>query len=175
MKRAFTLFELLIAMILVSLLYYFAISSFEKKSFNLNSGVSLKNLKYSLLHNYDFEDSISIQCIEDDLSCFLFIDGALQKKTKLDSLFKDKPTIYNYSPSLETIEFKDLELEELESYHIVFKYRCIKSGKCSEYIVQTSKKVFLFNDIYTYPKELNSINDLDEYFEKLKREVKDAF
>jgi len=174
MKRSFTLFELIIAMILISLLYYFAINSFENKNFKTSSSVSLYNLKNTLLNNYSFEKSIEIQCIDDDLSCFLFIDGKLQK-TKINSLFNTKPIVYTYTPSLEKVNFKTLELEEMEDYDIVFKYKCQNTMQCDEYIVEANNKIFLFNDIYKYPKELKSTNDVDEYFEKLQREVKDAF
>ena len=174
MKKAFTLFELLIAMILISLLYYFAINSFQNKSFKINDSISLKNLKINLLKNYDFEDNIKIQCIEDDLSCFIFLDGILQKE-KLTTIFKNIPTIYKYSDKLETIEFQPLELEELESYNIIFKYSCKKNHQCDEYIVETNKAVFIFDDLYNSAKELNSTNEINEYFDKLKREVKDAF
>jgi hypothetical protein len=173
LKKAFTLFELIIAVILVSLLYYFAIDSFSQKNFKEKKNITLTNLKQTLLQ-YDFNDNITIQCIEDDFSCFVFIDDILQKE-KINPLFKEVPTIYNYAKDLTRVDFNELELEQLDTYNIVFKYSCKKDKKCSEYIVELPNKVYIFNDIYTKPTTINYISDINDYFDNKIQEVKDAF
>ena len=173
MKKAFTLFEIIIAIILISLLYYFAIDSFDKKQLLVQDKITLFNLKSTLL-KYEFDNDIEVKCIDDRFDCFLFIDGAIQQK-KLPSFFDKKPIIYKYQKDLEQIEYLTLELEALEKYDIIFDYKCIKSGKCTESIVETEEKVYIFNDLYNKPDIIDTISDINQYFTKKEEEVKDAF
>ena len=120
----------------------------------------------------DFDNNIEIKCTE-DLECFVFIDGSIQDK-KLTSLFKNIPTVYKYSTDLETIEFLPLELENMERYNIVFEYSCNSYGRCSEFIVEDGDDVYIFNDIKQKTIKYKYINDIDQYFNKRIKEVKDA-
>jgi len=172
-KKAFTLFEIMITMILISLLYYFAINSFTNKTVKKTDTITLTNLKEMLL-KYTFNNKIEIKCIEDDYSCFVFIDNVLQNE-KIAPLFKEKPIIYEYNQELTRIEYKDLELEQLDRYNVIFEYSCGVDKKCSNAIVETPEKVYIYDDLYAKPKIIEFISDIDDYFDNLKREVKDAF
>jgi hypothetical protein len=163
----------MITIILISIIYTFAINNLTVNSKIQKTKITLDNLKKNLL-KIDFEEKVEIKCIDDKFSCFLFIDGDIQKE-KIKPLFKEKPTIYEYSKELEKIEFQDLDLEELERYNIVFEYSCTKEKRCSELIVETSTNTYIFNDIYKKPQVIQYITNLDEYFENKIREVKDAF
>jgi hypothetical protein len=172
-KKAFTLFEIMIVIILISTIYIFAINSFTKNNDLQKDEVTLLNLKKTLL-SQEFEEKITIKCIENDFSCFVFIDGTLQEDV-LKPIFKEQPIVYDYTPELEKLEFIDLELEQLQRYSIVFEYSCKKDQRCSEMIVETETKTYIFNDMYKKPEVIEYINDIDEYFDAKIREVKDAF
>jgi prepilin-type N-terminal cleavage/methylation domain-containing protein len=173
LKKAFTLFEIMITIILISILYIFAINNFSKGlSFGQNN-INFENLKTKLI-SYEFDDKITIKCIEDDFSCFVFVDDQIQD-SKIKPFFKDIPTIYNYSKDLERIELLDLELEQLQNYNVVFEYSCTKEQRCDEMIVEMPNKIYIFNDIHKGPIVVQNLSDVDEYFESKIREVKDAF
>ena len=174
-NKAFTLFEIIIVIILVSIIYTFAINSFSKNKPKHPDGITLSNLKEKLLE-FEFDEDITIQCLADDFSCFVFLDDDLEpQEEKIKDLFKNKPTIYSYSKELERLEFLDLELEQLQRYEIIFKYNCKKNKKCSELIVETDNLVYIFNDIKNKPKTIKYISDIDSFFDNKIQEVKDAF
>lgn len=173
-RGAFTLFEIMIVIIITIVLYSFAINSFTKKSNSLDSKVTLLNLKKILL-KYDFDNIITIQCRSEDLNCMVFVDGTLQKDIKISNLFNDIPTIYKYNKELDKIEYPDLNLEDMGSYQIVFKYSCRADRKCDEFIVEDTNKIYIFNDINMKPIVYNYISDVDDYFDSKIEEVKDAF
>lgn len=173
-RDGFTLFEIMIVIIITIVLYSFTINSFKKKSNRLDNKVTLLNLKEKLL-KYDFDKIITIQCNSEDLSCMLFIDGVIQKDVKISNLFDDIPTIYKYNRDLEKIEYPDLNLEDMQSYQIIFKYSCRADRKCDEFIVEDRNKVYLFNDIYMKPIIYKYISDIDDSFDSKIEEVKDAF
>ncbi len=171
-QKAFTLFEIIIVIILISVIYTFTINSFTNGQKRLNNNITLLNLKKYLL-SLEFENNVRIECIEDDLSCFVFVDNILQKETIKD-LFIEIPNIYNYHRDMDKMYFKDLDLEQLQSYNIVFKYACKKNGKCDELIVEDTNIVYLFNNINKAPDTVNYLSDVGDYFYDKIQEVKDA-
>jgi len=164
----------MIVIIITIVLYSFGINSFKKKENILDDRITLLNLKERLL-KYDFENIITVQCNNEDLSCMVFVDGILEEESKITNLFDDIPTIYKYNKELEKIEYPDLNLEDMQTYQIVFKYSCKKDRKCDEFIVEDTNKVYIFNDINIRPITYNYISDVDEYFDSKIEEVKDAF
>lgn len=171
-KKSFTLFEVLIAIFLISLLYIFAINSFQK-TVTKQDEITLKNVKQFLLKQ-EFKNDVVLKCTQEDIGCFLFIDGELHNET-IPLYFSSAPTVYEYSSKLDRIEFIDLELVQLQRYEIVFEYSCNKQQKCREMIVETEQNVLIFNNFYKEPKVIEYISDIDSYFENKVQEVKDAF
>lgn len=177
-KKAFTLIEIVVSIVLVSILYMFAMNSFPKKNQKRDDkSISLETLKEDLL-KFDFKRSITLKCIEDDLSCFVFLDGSKEPlEKKIPPFLSAKPTVYKYNRAREKVEFPDLELGDIDYYHIVFEYHCKKNAICDEYIVQNSEneKVYIFSNLQKKPVQLKYLNDVDQYFEDKIQEVKDAF
>jgi prepilin-type N-terminal cleavage/methylation domain-containing protein len=173
LKKGFTLVEIIIVIILISILYLFAINKFDNISTIKSTKVSLNNLKETLL-SYNFDSKIEIKCINDDLSCMMFIDDQIQD-IKIESLFESMPSVYTYNKNPDRIEFLDLDLEQLQRYTIIFEYSCTSDQRCSEIIVETNEKTYIFNNMNRYPVSVEYFNDINDYFEKKITEVKDAF
>ena len=172
-SKGFTLLEIIISIILVSILYLFAINNFSVNTGKGKDSINLNTLKSELL-SYNYEKSIAIKCIEKDYSCFLFIDNKLQDN-KIKGLFKEEPIVYKYNSKLEEKTFNTLELEKLENYNIVFEYSCNKEKKCTEEIVFVNDRGFIFNDINIKPIIVDNISEIENYFQDKIQEVKDAF
>ncbi len=172
-KKAFTLIELIIVIVLVSIIYYMTLSNFSMKQKNMDA-TTLTNLKQTLL-KLNFEDKVSLKCINDEkIDCLVFIDGKKQDE-KITELFKSCPDVYKYSKQQEKIEFNDLELEQLERFEICFEFEVYKDGHSSQLIVDTHDGVFIYDNISKEPKKIKYINDIDLYFDEKIDEVKDAF
>ncbi len=170
--KGFTLFEIIISLILISILYLFAINKFNLTSKDINK-LNLSNLKEELI-SYGYDSSISIKCIKKDYSCFVFIDGELQEN-KITGLFFKEPIVYKYNERLEQIEYEPLELEKLEREDIIFEYSCNEEKKCTELIAFVGDNGYIFNDIYLKPIKVRSIGEVEDYFLDKIEEVKDAF
>lgn len=175
MKRynSFTLFEIVLSIIIISLLYAFALNSFEFGKSEPKKSFDMLNLKKELL-NIEYEKTIHIVCTENDLGCFIFRDGELLEQ-KIQKFFTSIPEVYLYNEDFTLKEYPLLELENLESYNVVFEYSCNKQQKCSESIVFAENKWYILNDIYTKPQILNERSDVENYFQERREEVKNAF
>ena len=169
-KKGFTLFELIIVIILFSITI-----GFISINTNLLTATDKQNtfltIKQILL-NYAYEKSISLKCTLDE-DCFLFIDDELDEK-KISFEISDDIEVYEYNDRYEEIQFKDVEPKELESYNVVFELTLNKDKKHKDMIVRNDNKIYVFNNIYKTPLVFDSLSDVSDYFDKLKEEVKDS-
>ncbi len=174
-KKAFTLIELIIVIVLISTTYFLV---FSNDSFSVKKDekiLDLFNLKEYLLNNFEFEKELSFLCIEDDYSCYIKKDGILDKNFKVTNFFKTEPDIYQYNSDEEKVEFEKLRVDNV-NHNVIFELKINSDYKTNEFIADTlDSGVFVFNSIFTQPKKYKSLNDSFESFELNQKEVKDAF
>ncbi|HIP12333.1 MAG TPA: hypothetical protein EYG97_03750 [Arcobacter sp.] len=161
----------MIVIILISIVYYFTINTFNIKTQVKN--VNLYNLKEKLL-NYGFNNSISLQCINDGKLCHILVDGEVIEDT-IVNLFDEKPTVYTYDKKLDIIDYPSLELNKFDIFDVCFVYSINKYQKSNDMIVEVGEKVYIFNSIYNKPTNIEYISDISIYFDDKIQEVKDAF
>lgn len=169
--KGFTLFEILIALLLIGVLYFFSISSLKSAN-PQNKKITFYNLKETLLA-YPFEKNIVIKCIKQDQSCLVFLDDVLQENI-LEPFLQEIPKVYEYSKNLKQIEFLEFQTEELDRYEIIFELHCKRNGICDEFIIELENKVLLYSNLEEVIS-LESIGEIDSYFQKKINEVRDAF
>lgn len=169
-KKAFTLFEILIVIIIFSIVLGFALTSFNFSTTNQNN-TTLNNLKQTLIQK-EFSSNISIKCSNSVEYCFLYIDDTLQEDT-IKLLNSTQLETYEYDNTNTQITFKDIEPKELESYNVNFEITIDKDLKHKDMIIFDQNKYYIFNNIKMKPVILESLSDIDDYFYDLKKEVKD--
>ena len=174
-KKAFTLIELIIVIVLISTTYFLV---FSNNSFSLKKSekiLDLFNLKEYLLNNFEFEKELSFLCIEDDFSCYIKKDGILDKDFKVTNFFKTKPDIYEYNSDERKVEFEELRVDNA-NHDVIFELKINSDYKTNEFMADTlNSEIFVFNSIFTKPKIYKSLNESFEVFNINKTKVKDAF
>lgn len=173
-KKAFTLIELIIVILIISVSYALI---FSNNSFNLKvdeKKLNLFNLKDYLIENFSFEKEVSFLCIEEDFRCFIKIDGKLHKDFEVKNFFKEKPEVYTYTKYETRVDFKELRVDNF-NYDVIFELKIDSDFKINEFILDTKEEVYVFNSIFTKPKVFNSLNESLETFNIGQIEVRDAF
>lgn len=173
LKKSFTLFEIILSIILISIVYLFALNSFPKSSSIVSDKITLNNLKSNIL-SLPFNETVSIKCIGNSYRCFVILDEEVQNDL-IEPFLNQTPDVYKYNKDLQRIEFDHFELEKLDRYEIVFEFNCKKNGICDELIVQTDEKVYIYSNLKDTPDTIDYISDINEYFDNKIQEVKDAF
>jgi len=174
-KQSFTLIELIIVIILISISYYLIFSNSNFKIEKQKNSVSLLNVKEYLIKNYEFENELSLLCIIDDLSCYIKIDGIINEEEKLESFFKSKPDVYKYQKEEELIDYESIDIGNI-SQDVIFELKINSDYKSNEIIVDTlNEKVYLFNSIFNEVKVYPSLQEVFETFNTNQLEVQDAF
>lgn len=173
-KKAFTLIELIIVILIITVSYALI---FSNNSFSLKvdeKKLNLFNLKDYLIENFSFEKEISFLCIEEDFRCFIKIDGKLHKDFEVKNFFKEKPEVYTYTKYETRVDFKELRVDNF-NYDVIFELKIDSDFKINEFILDTKEEVYVFNSIFTKPKVFNSLNESLETFNIGQIEVRDAF
>jgi hypothetical protein len=171
-KKSFTLFEMIIVVGLIFVIYYFSFTFFKINDTKINK-LTMINLKHTLL-KYDFDNNISLKCVDDDkINCYIVIDKIVQKN-KILNLFEKCPDVYSYSKELSRIDFKDIKLQYFTK-PVCFKFEIKHNLSSSQIIVDTGKKIYLYDGISLEPQVVKSLYDINDYFENKINEVKNAF
>lgn len=174
-KKAFTLIELIIVIILISTTYFLV---FSNSTFNMKKDVeklTLLNLKEYLLNNFEFEKELSFLCIEDEFSCYIKKDGILDKDFKVTNFFKTKPDIYEYNSDERKVEFEELRVDNV-NHNVIFELKINNDYKTNEFIADTlDSEIFVFNSIFTKPKIYKFLYESIDTFIVNQKEVRDAF
>lgn len=174
-KKAFTLIELIIVIVLISTTYFLV---FSNSTFNIKKDVkklNLSNLKEYLLNNFEFEKELSFSCIEENFSCYVKVDGKLDKDFKVTNFFKTKPYIYEYNSDERKVEFEKLRVDNA-NHNVIFELKINSDYKTNEFIADTlDSGIFVFNSIFTKPKIYKFLYESMDTFKINQKEVRDAF
>ncbi len=174
-KKAFTLIELIIVIILISISYYLIFSNSNFKITNEKENISLINIKKYLLNNFQYKNELSLVCINEKLTCYIKIDGIINKEVKIENLFGNKPDVYKYQKEEQVIDYESIDIDNI-SQDVIFELKIDNDYKFNDVVVDTlNDKVYLFNSIFSNVKIYNSLQEVFETFNKNQLEVQDAF
>lgn len=174
-KRAFTLIELILVILLTSSVYYLMFSNSNFLIKETKDKFLLENTKEYLINNFEFNDEISLVCIEDDFSCFIKVDGEINTNKKVENVFKTIPEVYEYNQEQIRVDFQSVRINDIDN-DVIFEFKINNDFKSKEYILDTLEdKVYMFNSLFQKAKIYDSLGEAFDTFEKNILEVKDAF
>lgn len=175
-KKAFTLVELVLVVILLfTTMYFFVFSSSTFKVKNQENKFSLINLKENL-KKLDFKNRVSFVCVENNFDCFLKVDDEVIEKSKIEQVFNTKPEVYEYNSDQIIVDFQPIRINDID-YDVVFELELNSDFKfVDEFVLDTLEdRVYVYNSIYETAKVYDSLGEAFDVFEKNKLEVRDAF
>lgn len=161
-KKAFSLIELLIVVLIVGIVYTLAISSFEslKKG---DSKPSLLNLK-TYLSKVQYKNEIKLLCLDECESCLVLVDGELNQELSED--FDDfldssvKTYFFNVNTGLQTKEDSVFFNSEGVAENICFSYSLDKKGVSDQIIVEYKDYAYDFTSYLNPTKKYASTEEL---------------
>ncbi len=171
MKKAFTLIELILVVVIMGIVYMFAIGSLDKiKAKSQNLLPSLTNLKAFLLTK-NFEKEARFVCFEECEMCSVVLDG--KKTENVSGFFDSIPKIYRYDSmfGMEQIEPDPFFDENGVQKDVCFSYRIYKDGIGDQIIVEYKKKVYDYSDYFEDVGIYDSIDAAVRYKKSLLEKV----
>jgi len=147
MRKAFSLIELLIVVVIIGIVYSLSLDSIksltEKKQF------SLKDLK-NYMKSIPYTEKVKIVCLKGNEKCTIYVDSEKYEERKLFS--DENIETYRYDFSYGMVK---LEMDE-DSY---FSYTMDKNGAGQQIFVKYQNRVY---DFTTYLGNIPIYNSLEE-------------
>jgi len=174
-NRGFTLFELLIVIILIGLIYGLFVSSLQNKETE-SDAITLLSMKKTLL-NQPFKKKSEVICFEPCKECFIYNDN---KKTDIKpfTLFKTAPKVYKKDQygRLEQLRFLSFLDKEDLLQDVCFRFSVFNNRSSSHYLIEADEKFYLFHPYLNDREVIPTLSDaqkLLEYKELLPRDSRD--
>jgi len=173
MKKAFSLIELLIVVLIVGIVYAMAISSFD----NLKKGKAkptLLTLK-SYLSKIEYKKDVRLVCLDSCESCLLIVDGEVkQELSEQFDGFLDKDVrvhMFNINTGLQNVPDAIYFNSEGTSEDICFSFSIDKKGVSNQVIVEYKDYVYDFTSYLGETKKYTSTSDFIDAKQKVINEV----
>lgn len=151
-KRAFSLIELLIVIVIIGVVYTLAINNFEKVK-DESKTLTIANLK-EYLQSLTYEEKVELLCLDDCKECKIIVDDRVHKK--LDGFLDKNIKSYRYDFSYGMVEIE-------KQNDICFSYAIDKNGVGEQVIVEYKN---LFYDFTNYLYSVNTYESLEEVQDK---------
>lgn len=154
-KRAFTLFELILVIFIIGLIYSLIGISFDRFH-SKDDNFKFENLK-ELLKNNQSNDTVKLVCYDLCQKCVIFKESKIIKD-KIELKLDENLEVFKLD---EFGDFREIEFnarfigEHLEN--ICFEFKLYPNGSSSEYIVHNFGKYYIFD---SYFKDVNVTDDL---------------
>lgn len=168
-KKAFSLIELLIVIVIMGVIYTLAINNFDKLN-DKSKNLSLSNLK-EYLKSQTYEKSVGLICLDKCLNCNLFIDS--NKTTDIGEFLNEDVKryrydfLYGYVNIENNLFFNERDTEE----DVCFSYKLDKNGVGEQVLIEYKDKFYDFSEYFSDVKIYNSLDEATQAKEKLIQEV----
>jgi len=163
-RKAFTLFELMVVVMIIGVVYALVLGSFDpKKSIKV---ITLKDIKSALLPHWIKGKQVDLYVYDKCKKSALFVNGELKEdlKVNIDSyIFKD---IKVYKSALRgdrrEIKFTPVIIDDRVK-KVCFQYTIFPNGSSSSYIVKSGKNYYVY---FPYFEDTYITTDFDDAKEK---------
>ena len=170
-QKAFTLFELLIVIVIIGIVYSVFVQNIDLLS--RKDSVKFEYLK-KYLKKYHEKNEVSLICLDECQKCNIYIDD---NKTEIEiNLFKSEPKTYFLSRDdiLDDFQFGRINSDDdFVSKDICFQFDIFENGSSSEYIVEYDKKYYIFFPYFRDVEIMNNIDEAKDFLLDMKLKLKD--
>ncbi|MDF1878175.1 prepilin-type N-terminal cleavage/methylation domain-containing protein [Sulfurimonas sp. SAG-AH-194-C20] len=171
-KKAFSLIELMIVIVIIGVIYTLAVSKLQ------NVGAqkpvpSLKNLK-EYLFTYVKEETkeVKLLCLGACESCDVYVDDVKQEK-KIEPFFDDSIEVYKYDFSQGTRKVQDAVFfnEEGRQEDVCFSFTMSRNSISEQVLIVFKEKAYDYTSYFTPTKVYDHLEELLESKEIVVQEV----
>ena len=159
-RKAFTLFELMIVVILVGTVYALVLTNFNtKKKVRI---AKIENIKRSLFPFWSKGKQVDLYLFDNCKKSALFINDTYQEEFSLDIKKKEFENIEvyktDYRGESKKVEYPPIMIEK-KLHKVCFKYTIFNNGSSSSYIIKKDKRYYIY---YPYFQDVNISDNLSE-------------
>jgi prepilin-type N-terminal cleavage/methylation domain-containing protein len=168
-RRGFTLIELIIVILIISLMGFMVFSSMVKQEKEIES-LSPLSLKKSLQKEFSKTEDILFFCISKSTDCYVAKGSEIIPYAGLLHLGKDIE-IHKIDKKNRLVEIE--EFGRIKDNKITFRYNLYKNGSASQMIIANNEGVYYLPSYFGKAKKVESLDEAKELWIKEKYELTD--
>jgi prepilin-type N-terminal cleavage/methylation domain-containing protein len=173
-RGGFTLFELLLVMLLLAITYSLFIQTFAFESDPYEEEVKLEKLNLYLLESIgQHKAKVTLKCVEDCSQCHVLIDGVDTNKTIALFDREFEPISYKYDGKrLEKVTYDDYHKDEHKRERVCFDYSVYPNGSADKVVLEYQNRVYLMENYMEDGKVFASLDEARDYLDEKQLEAK---
>ena len=161
-KKAFTLIELLLVVVIIGVIYGLVINSMQRIN-DKEANLSFESLP-SFLEGFYQQNRVSFTCIDNCKKCAVYVDG--EKVKDVDSFMQKERQLrfwyFDANIGTQELRFTPIFDEDEREFDVCFSYDIFKDGSHSEMIVETQKQSYDYRGPFRKVGRFSSLQDLEE-------------
>lgn len=161
-KKAFTLIELLLVVVIIGVIYGLVINSMQRIN-DKEASLSFETLP-SFLETLYQQNHVAFVCIDNCRECAVYVDG--EKVKEVDSFLQEERVLrfWRFDANLGTQElrFRPIFDEDDREFDVCFRYEIFKDGSSTEMIVETQKQSYDYRGLFHKVARFPSLQALEE-------------
>ena len=167
MKKAFSLFELLIVVAIIATIYTIAIKSFvpQKK----RKDIDIVEMKEFLTKNYGF--NIELICVNDCQKCYLKGGGKIEEINQ-NFGFQENLVVYyinkNYTENI-------MEFANFEDNEVCIRYKISKKGVSEHLIIKNGENFYVLPSYIGKVRKFLSMEEAINWYKKNDYNLEDIY
>ncbi len=169
MKKGFTLFELILVVVLIGIIYGSVINVFENYK-EKSIDVTLMSLE-KYMQEFAYNSHVSLVCIKHCSECLLSVNGEF--KQNVTPFLERDVTLYRYDKDLGVTRLDLLPFFQSggQEEEACFRYEVHPDGSRTEMIVTNDKEVYSFPSYFGSVKRYDSITEAIEAYNDIRQKA----
>lgn len=172
-KKGFTLFELMIVIVIIGVVYGLLVRNFTFASTS-EEALSLKNLPTFMRKKFaKTKEKVEFLCT-DECSICKFKVGSSDANESIE-LFEEYTSPEAYvliNESLERLEFGEI-FKDYKSEKVCFKYVLYPNKSSDKMVLAYKDKVYMYDNFFEKTKEFPTLVDAQEYWNEWREKAKE--
>ena len=167
--RGFTLIELIIVILIISLMGFMVFSSMVKQEKSIESITPL-SLKLSLQKEFGKNEDITFFCISKSTDCYIAkgteisaYEGVLHLGTNIE--------LYKVDSKNKLVQIE--EFGRIKDHKITFKYHLYSNGSASQVIIANDEGVYYLPSYFGKAKKAEELDEAQEFWIKEEYDLTD--
>jgi len=170
-KKAFTLIELLIVVVIIGVVYGLVIGSMKKIN-DKEAHLGFESLPQFAQSFYQ-RNHVAFVCTDNCRECILYVDEAPIKK--VDAFMRDERHLrfwhYDANTGMQELLFTPLFDEDDREFDVCFRYEIFEDGSSSEMIIETKEHTYDYHGSLSGVTSYPTLQEAQDALQRQREEV----
>ena len=170
-KKAFTLIELLIVVVIIGVVYGLVIGSMKKIN-DKEAHLDFQSLP-RFAESFYQRNHVAFVCTDNCRECVLYVDGEPLKK--VDAFMRDERHLrfwrYDANTGMQELLFTPLFDADEREFDVCFRYEIFEDGSSSEMIIETKSRTYDYHGTLSGVTSYPTLQEAQDALQRQREEV----